>query len=40
MENPINIERVEEIVRSFKGSPSSIIAILQEIQEHYRYLPR
>jgi NADH-quinone oxidoreductase subunit E len=40
MENSINMAQVAEIVNYFKGSQSSIIAILQEIQELYRYLPR
>ncbi|MDR2461576.1 MAG: NAD(P)H-dependent oxidoreductase subunit E [Deltaproteobacteria bacterium] len=31
---------LEEIVSYFKRSPSSIIAMLQEIQEKYRYLPK
>jgi NADH-quinone oxidoreductase subunit E len=36
----IENELIKRIIDSFNGSPSSIIAMLQEIQEHYRYLPK
>jgi NADH-quinone oxidoreductase subunit E len=31
---------VEQVVSRHECKPSSIIAILQEVQEHYRYLPK
>ncbi|MCK4257603.1 MAG: NAD(P)H-dependent oxidoreductase subunit E [Halanaerobiales bacterium] len=32
-------EKVNEIIQKYNGKKSSLIAILQEIQEEYRYLP-
>jgi NADH-quinone oxidoreductase subunit E len=43
MENPddmADLRPAEGIISSFNGSDKRIIAMLQEIQEHYRYLPR
>ncbi|MDR2340386.1 MAG: NAD(P)H-dependent oxidoreductase subunit E [Deltaproteobacteria bacterium] len=40
MENIPDLERISGLLDPFRGSPSSVIAMLQEIQEHYRYLPR
>lgn len=31
---------ISQIIDAYDGKSSSIIAILQEIQEHYRYLPK
>lgn len=33
-------ERITEIVRSYGAKPSALIMILQDVQKHYRYLPR
>jgi NADH-quinone oxidoreductase subunit E len=33
-------ERVGKIAEEYGNDPSAIIAILQSVQEHYRYLPR
>ena len=40
MENKFDFSAVEKIVIAHESSPKAIIAILQEIQEHYNYLPR
>jgi NADH-quinone oxidoreductase subunit E len=40
MDNIIDMDFVTGVANSYHRSPSSIIAILQEIQERYRYLPR
>lgn len=32
-------EKVNEIIRKYNGEESSLIAILQEVQNEYRYLP-
>ena len=31
---------LEKIVKAYDYKPSAIIAILQDVQEHYRYLPK
>ncbi len=31
---------VDEILRRHQAAPRAVIAMLQEVQEHYRYLPR
>jgi NADH-quinone oxidoreductase subunit E len=33
-------DKVGKIAEEYKNNPNAIIAILQSIQEHYRYLPR
>jgi len=33
-------ERISEIVKSYGAKPSALIMILQDVQKHYRYLPR
>ena len=40
MENKFDFSAVEKIVIAHESSPKAIIAILQEIQEHYHYLPQ
>jgi len=40
MEQNFNFAPVDEILASLGCKESAIIAILQAIQEHYRYLPR
>ena len=40
MEHKFDFSAVEKIVIAHESSPKAIIAILQEIQEHYNYLPR
>lgn len=40
MENTFDINKIDEIIDANGARPSSVIAILQEIQEQYRYLPR
>jgi NADH-quinone oxidoreductase subunit E len=39
MNNSFDFCVVDEILSSYKCSQQAIIAILQDIQEHYRYLP-
>jgi NADH-quinone oxidoreductase subunit E len=36
----IDFGLVDGIIDGYHGAPSAVIAILQEIQERYRYLPR
>jgi len=38
--NPRNFKKVTEILERFNGDPSRLIAILQAVQEEYRYLPQ
>ncbi|MDR1658054.1 MAG: NAD(P)H-dependent oxidoreductase subunit E [Deltaproteobacteria bacterium] len=38
--NEIDLSVVDNIIKDFQAKPSAIIAILQEIQDCYRYLPR
>ena len=33
-------ERITEIIKSYGAKPSALIMILQDVQKHYRYLPR
>ncbi len=40
MNSSFDFSIVDEILSSYKCSQQAIIAILQDIQEHYRYLPR
>jgi NADH-quinone oxidoreductase subunit E len=40
MDNLIDMDFVTGVANSFHRAPSSIIAMLQEIQERYRYLPK
>ncbi|HWQ73713.1 MAG TPA: NAD(P)H-dependent oxidoreductase subunit E [Syntrophomonas sp.] len=40
MENTFDIKKLDEIIDGNGARPSSVIAILQEIQEEYRYLPK
>lgn len=40
MENTFDYTVVDEILNRLGKQESSVIAILQEVQEHYRYLPR
>lgn len=35
----ISVAKLEEILRSFEYKKSNLIAILQKVQEEYRYLP-
>lgn len=35
-----NAQRVEEIIRSYDADPTNSLAILQDIQHEYNYLPR
>ena len=41
VENPhkIDTHKLDEIIESFEGKKSNLIAILQKVQEVYRYLP-
>lgn len=41
VENPhkIDTSRLDEIINSYEGKKSNLIAILQKVQEVYRYLP-
>lgn len=36
----VNTQVLDKIVEEHEYNPSAIIAILQDVQEHYRYLPR
>ena len=38
--NEYNPQRVEEIVRSYDSDPTNSLAILQDVQREYNYLPR
>ncbi len=40
MDNIFDFETVDRIIDEFGTEPSSIIAILQGVQEEYRYLPQ
>ncbi|MCC8191112.1 MAG: NAD(P)H-dependent oxidoreductase subunit E [Planctomycetes bacterium] len=40
MDTNFDYTLVDKAVQSHGAKPSAVIAILQEIQEHYRYLPR
>ena len=40
MEQQFDFSVVEKVAASYGKNPQSIIAILQDIQEHYHYLPR
>lgn len=40
MENTFDIKKLDAIIDGNGARPSSVIAILQEIQEEYRYLPK
>lgn len=40
MKNEIDFKMVDNIIDEYGAKPSSIIAILQGIQEHFSYLPR
>jgi NADH-quinone oxidoreductase subunit E len=40
MGETIDFKTVDEIIDSLSARPSSMIAILQGIHEHYRYLPK
>jgi len=40
MSTKFDYKRVDEIIDEIGAKPSSVIAILQGIQEEYRYLPR
>ncbi|MDR2350509.1 MAG: NAD(P)H-dependent oxidoreductase subunit E [Deltaproteobacteria bacterium] len=40
MENAIDLDFTRNVIDEFNGAPSAIIAMLQEIQEKYRYLPK
>ena len=41
VDNPhkINTSKLDEIINSYEGKKSNLIAILQKVQEVYRYLP-
>jgi NADH-quinone oxidoreductase subunit E len=38
--NEYNPQRGEEIVRSYDSDPTNSLAILQDVQREYNYLPR
>lgn len=40
MDNQLNYEKAEEILTAYGHNPSSLIAIMQDIQKEYRYLPQ
>ncbi len=40
MENQLSFEKAEEILNAYGRNPSSLIAIMQDIQSEYRYLPQ
>ncbi|MFA5635496.1 MAG: NAD(P)H-dependent oxidoreductase subunit E [Anaerovoracaceae bacterium] len=40
MENTFDYETIDEIIEEFGPKASSVIAILQGVQEKYRYLPQ
>lgn len=40
MNDTIDVAAIEAILDRHGQKPSAVIAILQDIQEHYRYLPR
>lgn len=40
MNDKVDFNLIDEIIASHPADPSSIIAILQDIQAEYRYLPR
>ncbi len=40
MDSTFDFTLVDKVVSEHGNKPSAIIAILQEIQEHYRYIPR
>lgn len=40
MNEAFDYKIIDQIIEEFEGKPSAIIAMLQGIQEHYRYLPR
>ena len=40
MEKQFNYKVVDEILGKFPQSEQSTIAVLQEVQEHYHYLPK
>lgn len=35
----INTKKLDEIIQSYDGKKSNLIAMLQKVQEYYRYLP-
>jgi len=40
MDTVFNFEVLDGIIKSHDSKPSAVIAILQEVQEQYRYIPR
>lgn len=40
MDNQLSFEKAEEILNAYGHNPSSLIAIMQDIQREYRYLPQ
>ena len=40
MDNQLNFEKAEEILNAYGHHSSSLIAIMQDIQSEYRYLPQ
>ena len=40
MNEAFDYKIIDQIIEEFEGKPSAIIAMLQGIQEHYRYLPK
>ncbi len=40
MENQLNFEKAEVVLNAYGRQPSSLIAIMQDIQSEYRYLPQ
>ena len=40
VEEPIDIIKVEEIVRGYQDTPSSLMPILQDVQGEFNYLPQ
>lgn len=40
MHNQLDFQKVEEILTAYGHKPSSLIAIMQDVQSEYRYLPQ
>jgi NADH-quinone oxidoreductase subunit E len=40
MKNAINEDKLSGIIEKYKDNPNATVAILQDIQEEYNYLPR
>jgi NADH:ubiquinone oxidoreductase subunit E len=40
MDNITTVEKTKEIIGKYRGDKSSLIAVLQDIQNEFRYLPK